>query len=40
MILAIDIGGTAAKMGLMDQSGKIYARQEVSVTLTTTKLLF
>ena len=31
MILAIDIGGTAAKMGLMDQSGKIYARQEVSV---------
>jgi len=31
MILAIDIGGTAAKMGLLDRSGRIYARQEVSV---------
>lgn len=31
MILAIDIGGTAAKLGLMDREGRIYARREVSV---------
>lgn len=32
MILAIDIGGTSAKMGLLDESGTIHARQEVSVS--------
>lgn len=32
MILAIDIGGTAAKMGLLDREGQIHARREVSVS--------
>ena len=31
MILAIDIGGTAVKMGLSDREGIIYARHEASV---------
>lgn len=31
MILAIDIGGTAAKIGLLERSGHILARQEISV---------
>ncbi|MBQ2834662.1 MAG: ROK family protein [Clostridia bacterium] len=31
MILSIDIGGTAVKMGLVDESGVIHARHEASV---------
>ena len=31
MILSIDIGGTAVKMGLVDHEGAIYARHEASV---------
>ena len=31
MILSIDIGGTAVKMGLVDHAGAIHARQEASV---------
>lgn len=31
MILCIDIGGTTARMGLVDREGKIHARHEVSV---------
>ena len=31
MILSIDIGGTAVKMGLVDESGAIHARHEASV---------
>ena len=31
MILSIDIGGTAVKMGLVDRSGAIHARHEASV---------
>ncbi|MBQ2989915.1 MAG: ROK family protein [Clostridia bacterium] len=31
MILSIDIGGTAVKMGLIDRSGSIHARHEASV---------
>jgi len=31
MILGIDIGGTAVKMGLVDRSGAIHARHEASV---------
>ena len=31
MILSIDIGGTAVKMGLVDESGKIHSRHEASV---------
>lgn len=31
MILSIDIGGTAVKMGLVDREGRIYARHETSV---------
>ena len=31
MILSIDIGGTAVKMGLVDHSGAIHARHEASV---------
>ena len=31
MILSIDIGGTAVKMGLVDRSGGIHARHEASV---------
>lgn len=31
MILSIDIGGTAVKMGLVDRAGKIHARHEASV---------
>ena len=31
MILGIDIGGTAVKMGLCDRQGRIYARHEASV---------
>ena len=31
MILSIDIGGTAVKMGLVDRSGVIHARHEASV---------
>ena len=31
MILSIDIGGTAVKMGLIDQAGTIHARHEASV---------
>ena len=32
MILSIDIGGTAVKMGLVDHSGNIHARHEASVS--------
>ena len=32
MILAIDIGGTSAKMGLLRESGEILSRREVSVS--------
>lgn len=32
MILAIDIGGTAAKLGLLDRNGTIHARKTVSVS--------
>ena len=32
MILAIDIGGTAVKMGLWDREGRILAREEASVS--------
>jgi len=32
MILSIDIGGTAVKMGLVDQEGVIHARHEASVS--------
>ena len=32
MILAVDIGGTAAKMGLLEENGEILARTEVSVS--------
>ena len=31
MILSIDIGGTAVKMGLVDHEGNIHARHEASV---------
>jgi len=31
MILSIDIGGTAVKMGLVDENGVIHARHEASV---------
>lgn len=31
MILSIDIGGTAVKMGLVDRTGRIHARHEASV---------
>lgn len=31
MILGIDIGGTAVKMGLVDETGKIHSRHEASV---------
>ena len=31
MILSIDIGGTAVKMGLVDEQGVIHARHEASV---------
>ena len=31
MILSIDIGGTAVKMGLVDETGVIHARHEASV---------
>ena len=31
MILAIDIGGTFAKMGLMREDGSLLSRREVSV---------
>lgn len=31
MILALDIGGTSVKMGLSDDHGALYAREEVSV---------
>ena len=31
MILSIDIGGTAVKMGLVDHEGAIHARHEASV---------
>ena len=32
MILAIDIGGTAAKLGLLDLNGSIHQRSEISVS--------
>ena len=32
MILAIDIGGTAVKMGLLDREGRVLARREASVS--------
>ena len=32
MPLCIDIGGTAIKLGLVDEAGQIYARREVSVS--------
>ena len=31
MILSIDIGGTAVKMGLVDEGGEVHARHEASV---------
>ena len=31
MILSIDVGGTAVKMGLVDESGAVHARHEASV---------
>ena len=31
MILCLDIGGTAVKMGLCDRQGVIHARKEASV---------
>jgi len=31
MILGVDIGGTAVKMGLVDEAGKVHARHEASV---------
>ena len=32
MILGVDIGGTAVKMGLVDREGRIHARHEADVS--------
>ena len=35
--LAIDIGGTSVKLGIVDETGAVLAKAEESVSLTATR---